>query len=245
MKVDLTVACNVLVRGFQNDKEIYQYSTHNIWLDNGRDWLVKLIGYNMTGYVRADPPAPDPVPGTTYTDKRILFIGVGIGGNQQTGPIPGGGAGTPDTDYPGGNTQSDADPTVLGLERPVRVRVDTPTTWCRWVVPVSLPAGSTGFPATYPYTWVRFRGTFDLLDINTGVYDPGGILPATYPVVPVAELALYTYDATANDGDQYVTVPPGVPPAYALTQAVAYSTIPTFNKTTLNSLVVDWEIRVK
>jgi hypothetical protein len=244
---EIIIESNILVRGVQDGLEIYRHEKHNIWLDNGRHWLMKMLGFNMTGYVRADPPATDeyPVgaaphdvypPGYSYEDRRIMYIGAGIGGNQQSGPVPT----DVGTDYPGGNTQSDADPTILGLERPLRII--TGADWARWLVPVSQPAGVTGFPAAYPYKWVRFRGTFDLADLNDAKYPNA----AEYPVVPVSELGLYFFDPTANVGKNYIVGDPNYdPPVFALTQALAYATIPTYNKTSSGALIVDWEIRVK
>ena len=246
MKSPISIECNVLVRGFTNGVEDYRHECHNIWLDNGRHWLVRLLGYDMTGYARDDSDCIDPIPATTlYENRRIMYMGVGIGGNQQSGPIPGS---TPAVlgevayDYPGGNTQSDADPTVLGLERPVRARSFVGDTFVRWLVPVTTPAGVTGFPASFPNKWVRFSGTFSGDEINDATLPHGG----GYAVVPVSELALFCYDPNANAGLHYNILEAGyAPPSFALTQALAYATIPTYNKTNASQVILDWELRVK
>jgi hypothetical protein len=141
-------------------------------------------------------------------------MGVGIGGNQQIAlstvnspPLV--------TAYPGTNAQTDTDPTVTALERPVRISGG------------SLPyPGSVGdvwlgqvqAPATHiTATQVTFSHLFGELDVS---YNP-------FLVVPLSEIMLFTYAAAPN--------------VYNNT-GVAYDTFPSISKTNAFSLEVDWSV---
>lgn len=234
-KSSIGVRNNVKITGWQvtdGKKEIfYEHKKHNIWLDQGRTWLGNLIVYNLAGYVgRADPPAPwpanhhDPEPSLVFEDRRLFYAALGIGGNQQTGPIPA----AVDAAYPGGNTYSDADASVRGLERPVRVLSQGAAPgpyWTRWLV----PAGTVTFSPT-PLEWVQLTFEFLISDINPAVWPPG--IPPAYTVVPVAEAALYHWEVDASMGRNYIVGDPDyLPPAPVLNEAVAYATFPTLPKT--------------
>src|ERR1700761_419955 len=85
---------------------------HNIWLNLGREYLASLIAYSSFS------------PLTTERDDRIRYMGVGIGGNrQQMLSI----ANNPpySVSYTGSNAQTDNDPTLARLERPVRISGST------------------------------------------------------------------------------------------------------------------------
>jgi hypothetical protein len=223
---------------------VYDVKRHNCFLDNGHTWLSQVLAYNTAGYVRADPPpdvepdvgAPGPyertlaAPVTTAAINMPylpFYIGLGVGGNQQSGPMPV----DVDPQYPGTNVQSDADPTVPGLERPVRVTTDG-ATWARWLNPVVVT-----IPGPLPYTYTRFTSTFAVGDINTGTKIGGG----DYANVPLAEAAMY-YWTNAPDSASLDYIPPNPPLAFVQGQAIAYDTFPTLNKTAALVVVVQWDL---
>lgn len=277
MRTDLSIRHNIKLTGLDADgKKIYEHEGHNIWLDNGRTWISLAMAYDFLGYVPADPPSPiggdaEPNPAGppvgTYT--RVVnapvggpgipttagvkmpwlpfYMGVGIGGNQQTGPVPttgvfpGGVNGVGD-DYPGTNAYSDADPTVPGLERPVRIR--TGVGWARWLQPFASVAWGT----SSPYMYVKFTCSFAAAtDINpASLVLPGPVPGLVYATVPLSEIALFRWDPAAN-GAQPPPNPapvgtPYVPPGYVTGAALAYETFPTFPKTVLNSLIAEWTL---
>lgn len=271
MRTELAIKHNIKLTGLDiAGKEIYKHEAHNIWLDNGRTWISQALAYEFLGYVIGDPPPddePNPagppagtytrtisaapgspawVPSTAGVKMPLLpfYMGVGIGGNQQTGPVPTTGAfpGDVGDDYPGTNTYSDADPTVPGLERPVRVR--TGTGWARWLQPFS----SVTWGSSSPYLFVKFTCTFNTTDINPASLVPGSppTVGSAYATVPLSEIALFRWDYDAN-GAQPPTnpVPAGtayVPPGYVTGAALAYETYPTYPKTALNSLIAEWTL---
>ena len=238
-KASIGVRTNVKITGWQEvdgrRETFYEHKKHNIWLDQGRTWLGRLIMYDLlTGpYAgRADPLLPnasDPEPADFYESRRLFSAALGIGGNQQTGPIPA----AVDADYPGGNTYSDADATVRGLERPVRVLTagGAPPYWVRWMVPV----GTVTFSST-PLEWVQM--TFDFLptDLNPATFAPAGV---PYTVVPVSEAALYHWEVDANTGTQYA-VPVLDPPPVVINEAVAYATFPPLPKSNVIGITLEW-----
>lgn len=84
--------------------EIAERQVHNLYLNYGREWLLKLMSYAAAGY--------------PMENNRVCFVGLGIGGNKQTATIE------PNLNavYPGTNSQSGSDLTVTYLERPVMVK---------------------------------------------------------------------------------------------------------------------------
>lgn len=240
---------------------VHQHRGHNELLDNGRTWLMQALGYDTDpgayarvdwppGYVDLEPAlaaaafsrvataaVPPPAPSTAGVRMPWLpfYIGLGVGGNQQSGPIPA----DVDGDYPGTNVQSDADPTVTGLERPVRVMLEpgAPPTHARWLNTI---ATYTPQPVVPPYTSIRFSSTFSLTDINTGCSWNAGV-PADFATVPISEAALFTW---TEDSDM-TTVrynPPALPlPPYAVGFALNYFTFPPIPKTNALALTVLWD----
>ena len=182
-------------------KIIARREGHNIWLNIGREYLAGLIGYESFS-----PLAPE------RTD-RIRYIGLGIGGTAQlVSPIPT----TIDTAYPGTNNQTDTDPTITGLERPIRLSGGSATypgeSGDVWVGQVQAPV--THASAT-DATFIRaFTGS----EVN---YAP-------FLSVPVSEIGLFT---NAADPAMYDNVP------------VAYDTFDTLSKTSSFTLQVEWTIK--
>lgn len=263
-KSEFRVRSNVRVSAVDpSGRIVYDYSDHNIFLDVGRTWLMQALGYDTdpSAYTRVDWPAGDidPEPGPSAIPPIVgavfertvaapvttagirmpwlpFYIGLGVGGNQQSGPIPA----DVDVDYPGTNSQSDADPTVTGLERPVRVLLEgvNPPTKARWLNPIST---YTPQPGATPYTSVRYVSTFSASDINTGCRWTG-VAPGDFAVVPLSEAAIYPWSDSADFGTvRYVVPPPPAPPAYATGHALAYFTFPTLGKTNAMIIIVQWD----
>lgn len=176
---------------------------HNIWLNLGREYLASLIAYSSFS------------PLTPERDDRVRYMGLGVGGSRQLAP---GTANTPPivTAYPGSNAQVDTDPSVLRLERPVRVS-----------------GGSTAYPGIITDTWLgqvqappqhptttstTFRRLFSLLEVS--------YLP--FQSVPLSEIGLFTHAANPN--------------IYNNTM-IAYDTFDTLSKTDAFELEVAWTIR--
>lgn len=233
---------------------VQSFEGHNIFLDTGRTWLSQVLAYQppVGGYVLpASPPDAEPLHlAPTYsrdvtagyaspTTATLLmpylpfYIGFGIGGNQQSGPIPT----DVDTAYPGSNVQTDSDRTITGLERPVRIDRDAaaPPTWARWLMPIN-----TISTATSPYRTIYTFNTVSITQVNQAqipVADPA------YAVVPISEAALYRWDPTADYTTE--TYAASTDLTYVSATALAYKTFPPINKTTAVSLLGTWSLIVE
>ncbi len=196
------VKINLRMEMRERGKLVERRDGHNIWLDLGREYLAQLIAYqSMT-------------PLTPYRNDRIRYIGLGIGGTRQIAPTI---VSQPplSTDYPGTNNQTDQDPEVTRLERPVRVTgSSTPFPYNAndvWLGQVQAPPE---FPASNKVT---FKRTFGNLEVS---YPP-------YQVVPLSEVGLFTSNAN-----------PRVPNS----TMVAYDTFETLAKTDAFELEIAWTI---
>lgn len=188
----------------ERGKIVARREGHNIWLDLGREWLAQLIGYATL------------TPGlTTFTDNRVRYMGVGVGGTRQLAlgevaiaPIV--------TAYPGTNNQTDIDPTVTLLERPVRVT-----------------GGSSAFPYDPGDEWlaqVQAPPTFPTASqaTFTRVFSETDVSYSPYLTVPLSEIMLFLNGADPN--------------AYNNT-GIAYDTFDTLSKTSAFELEVNWTVR--
>jgi hypothetical protein len=203
----IEVKSNLRLIARERGKIVARRDGHNIWLNLGREYLAQLICYSSF----AVPMNPTP-----ERNDRIRYMGLGIGGTRQialttanTPPI------TPD--YAGSNIQTDIDPTVTTLERPVRV------TGAADAFPFADPSnvwlGQVQAPVTHPIpTQSQFSRLFVESDVS---YAP-------FLSVPLSEVALYTNNAN---------------PALYNNAAIAYDTFDTISKTSAFSLEVDWTIR--
>ena len=192
----------------ERGKLVRQQESHNIWLNLGREYLASLIQYAAFG----NGFSPD-IP---VIDYRIKYMGLGIGGTRQLA-LPT--ANTPPlgVSYPGSNTQVDTNPTVLQLERPVRLSGSAS--------PYSSPVGGDvwlgqiGAPAIQVATT---QVTFSRLFLETEIsYNP-------FLTVPLSEIMLFTANAhpeLAQGGG-----------------GVAYDTFDTLSKTVAVNLQIDWTI---
>lgn len=174
------VKSNLKLTVRERGKIVTRREGHNIWLDVGRGWMLNLFSYAT-------------LPGlTTYEDNRIRYIGLGIGGTRQllTGvanapPLLG--------DYPGTNLQTDTDPTVTELERPVQASSGI------WLLEV-------GSPPDFGVNQVTYSRIIGQSDVTYGSYN----------MVPLSEVMLFTNAAdptqSVNGGygiayDTYDSIP--------------------------------------
>lgn len=208
----VTARSNLQITLRERGKIVVRRTGHNIWLDFGRTFLASLLGYQ------------DFVPLTTEQDHRISYIGFGIGGTRQISPA------IADNEpvrshYPGGNTQTDTQPGVLQLERPVRFgwsgfspsapdSVDGALVYSPedlWLKQVQVPTHPTA-------TSTRFNLTATSAELNGDFY----------LAVPLSEIGLFHRGA---DVHAYNNSP------------VAYDTFDSVQKTGLFDLAVSWTIR--
>jgi len=158
---NIHVENNLFITIRERGKIVGRREGHNIFLDTGREWLTKLISYASF------------TPDVAESDERIKYMGFGIGGTRQIAPDF---ANTsPLTDYGplGSFTQTDTDPSLTRVERPVRL-ADT-----IWLGRVQSPV------AHNTVTSATFQRLFTAEEIS---YAP-------YSSVPLSEIALFLSSA--------------------------------------------------
>ena len=215
--MEIEVVSNLTLTSFERGKRKPGGSrrhTHNIFLTLGREWLPDAISYSSL-------PAGSPPPGLPVTkadDRGVRFIGFGIGG-APTGGNSGASAAPYVTHYPGTNANTDDNPAVQRLERPVRVTGGT-----------SLPPygagdiwlGQVQAPAVRPTTTsVRFTRIFLETDISYGPYTS----------VPLSEILLVLHSTSDNFTHVHNNT------------GIAYDVFPVLHKTSAIVLQADWELR--
>ena len=196
VKNNLSLVCR------ERGKIVARRDGHNIWLDLGREYLAKLIALQSYG------------PDVPFTDARVKYLGFGIGGTRQLALATANS--TPiSPPYTGGNTQTDNDPTILTMERPVRVSGSSSAypgvvgdTWIGRI--------TSADPLTAPKQ-VTFRRIFTQLEVSYG----------PFVSVPLSEVGMFTSDA---DPENYQNNP------------VAYDTFDTLSKTSAVDIEVVWTI---
>ena len=206
MPVDhIEVRSNLELTARERGKIVARRVGHNIWLDLGREYLARLIAYQTLS------------PDTTWRDDRIKYMGLGIGGTRQLA-LSVANAPPLNVGYAGTNGQTDTDPTVTTLERPVRLTggssVYPYVPGDTWLGQVQAP-GLSMFPTANS---VKFSRLFTTLEIN---YAP-------YVTVPLSEIMLFTAAADIH--------------AYN-NSGVAYDTFDTISKTNAFELEVAWTVR--
>ena len=139
--------------------------------------------------------------------------------------------------HPGTNLQSDSNPDITYLERPVRIDDGAPVGdyWLRQLTWADTLWGDP-LPATSRY--VQYFADFTALEINqaTGA-------SFTYPNVPISEIALFHYGWLGNPGE-YDTLGNVYPAPGARPIPLAYHPFYSISKTTDIELRVRWEVRV-
>lgn len=118
---NIPIESNLFITVRERGKLVTRREGHNIFLDFGREWLSKLVAYSSF-----DPDVPE-------ADERIRYVGFGIGGTRQTSGEFADSAPLNEYGPVGSFNQTDTDPTVLRIERPVRV---SPDVWLGQVQPV-------------------------------------------------------------------------------------------------------------
>lgn len=190
----------------ERGKIVQRREGHNIWVDLGREYLAKLISLVSYG------------PDTPERNDRIKYMGFGIGGTRQVAP---GVANSPpmSTAYPGLNAQTDLDPAVTTLERPVRVSGST-TIPSDPYNPADVWLGTIQAPPIHnTASQVTFRRLFMQTEISY----------SSFLTVPLSEVMLFT--SAAN--------PVGQP----FNTGVAYDTFDTLSKTGALELELEWSVK--
>ncbi len=192
---------------------------HNIFLTLGRSWLPDLISYSSL-------PAGDPTPvgPVTRTDSRgVRYMGLGMGGDRQSNTALANASPLVDH-YPGTNEQTDTDPAVSALERPVRISAATP--------------GSPALPPTYDAgdVWLGQIAAPPVKPNATSVrfsrlFNTGEVAFGPFTSVPIAEIGLFLHSDSATYIHTYNNPP------------FAYDTFDTFHIRSGFGLLVEWELR--
>lgn len=176
-------------------RRIIHQRTHNIVTTTGVRFFFEAItaaAFGGTGFTRV-------------SDKVVRYIGFGIGGNRQSSPYAS--ASPYSTDYAGANVQTDSDPSVARLERPVRVSAS----------PLYMKQVAT--PATFDFSGVNRRVTV------TAVFSRTEINYGAYTSVPLSEIGLYASSADPTLPNGGAGVYPG-----GVGHLIAYDTFDPIHK---------------
>lgn len=173
---------NLTITLRERGKIVARREGHNIWVNRGREVLVKLMSFQSYS------------PDTFQEELRPRYMGFGIGGSRQNAL---GIANVPpcSTHYPGTNLQTDINAAVTALERPARIS---------WVVdPPSPPSGS---PGSYVYdagdVWLR-QVTPAIHPLTTSIlwscsFTEADFSTTTFTAVPLSEIGLFLHGANPN-----------------------------------------------
>lgn len=210
LREGIPVRSNLFLTFRERGKIVARRQGHNIWLNLGREYLASLICYSS--YTGTFPMAV----GVPERNDRIQYMGFGIGGTRQLAPgIANSAPLTPA--YAGTNLQTDTDPTVTGLERPVRISGASDS--YPYADPSNIWLGQVQAPVVHPTaTASQFSRLFSTTEIS---YTP-------FLSVPLSEVGLFTGSAS---------------PTIYNNNAIAYDTFDAISKTNAFSLEVDWTIR--
>lgn len=215
---ELLCKSNLTITARERGKIVGRRKGHNIFLDLGRAWLPDVIAYSsLPG---GSPPPATPV--TKVDERGVRYMGLGIGGTRQnlTGVV---GAAPYSTHYPGSLLQSDADPGVQRLERPVRLTAANPGS-------PALPPydaadvwlGQVQSPAVKPTpSSVRFTRVFSNNEISFG----------PFLSVPLSEVLLVLHSTNPSFVNAHNNT------------GVAYDTFDPFQKTLNVAFQFDWDLR--
>jgi hypothetical protein len=199
----IEVKQNLKLVARERGKIVQQRIGHNIWLDLGREWLAKLISLDSYG------------PDVPRRNDRIKYMGLGIGGTRQLA-LPTANSAPIAPPYTGTNVQTDTDPAVVTLERPIRISGSSSNypglAGDAWVGLVQAPAD---FSVPHAVTYTRL---FTEADVNYGPFH----------TMPLSEIGLLT---SAADPENWQNT------------LVAYDTFDTISKTPAVAIEVTWTIR--
>lgn len=206
LKETVEVRNNLKMTVRERGKLVTVRDGHNIWVDLGREYLASLIALASYG------------PDTPERDDRVKYIGFGIGGTRQIAPGVANSA-PMSVAYPGTNAQTDLDPLVTTLERPVRVSGST-TSPSDPYSPSDVWLGAVQAPPIHSTpTEVTFRRLFLQTEISY----------SSFTSVPLSEVGLFTAAASPT-GQPHNTL-------------VAYDTFDTLSKTGAFEIEVEWTVR--
>lgn len=215
---DIQIRQNVELTVRERGKIVARRAGHNIFLNLGREWLPGLVSYSVLP--SGAPPPPTPV--TPAEDRRVRYVGLGIGSTRQNNLGIANGAPFV-TDYPGTNLRTDTDPTVVRLERPVRFSSPdsaNPTEPPYHADDVWL--GQVQAPAIYPVpTSVKFQRVVLEDEISYG----------PYLIVPLSEVGLFLHSVSPD----YVHLHDNT--------CVAYDSFDTLSKTNAFAVEIAWTLR--
>jgi hypothetical protein len=199
---DIEVRQNLTITARERGKIVAFRKGHNIFLDLGREWLTHLISLASLG------------PDVAERNDRIKYMALGIGGTRQIALSQANSSPYIDA-YPGSNAQTDINPTVTALERPVRVSGSEQTypgiAGDQWV-------GAVQAPPDFVSNGVTFRRLFTADEVSYG----------SFASVPVSEVGLLT---SAADPENY------------LNTLIAYDTFDTISKTGQVQLEIVWTLK--
>ena len=156
------VKSNLRLTFRERGKIVARREGHNIWLDFGRAFMSRILGYESF------------IPLVPEEDNRVSYMGFGIGGTRQISPSIANNEPLL-SHYPGSNAQTDIMPGVTQLERPIRfgwaVGPNPPTiadpliydSGDIWLKQVQVPTHAT-------ITSTRFTLVATSSDLNGGYY---------------------------------------------------------------------------
>ena len=244
---NIVIKPNLCVRLKKDDKVVKEVSEHNVFVINGRDWLVKLMGSRAYPLLTSEANMVDTDLGTsdtyslqtrwgsgagTHRTYRVRWIGVGTGGYLQSITPPGA----------GGYTEI---PSIKGMERPVTIRdsgVAGKTFERMGQVAFQSAASSLDFPPGGGT--IVFRRVFEESEIsfvsptNGPSVDYDGTVWGTS--VPISEVGLFTSEASPFTFPHTAEYAGGNVPGF-----VAYGIFAPLVKTPLLTLEVIWEITLR
>jgi hypothetical protein len=230
--------CNVFIRHLRGGRLIGERAIHNVWTYVGHEYLASMVGaLSFSG----DPAAPSPSDIVTpESNDRIRYMGVGIGGVQQSNAMadlppmstsyPVGAAEeryAPDyalSGYTNGKQYNNANPTsprIGTLERPVRVTGSSS--------PYSTAPGSDVWRIEPPNLFLTHFTTQDVTVHATIDAASGDVAYPPFDAgVPLSEAGLF------SDGA-------GTTPAYA--PVLAYVTFDTIVFDAGDTLEFIWQVK--
>jgi hypothetical protein len=212
----IPIMYNVRVRTLHKGRVVEQHKGHNIFLNVGRDWLIQAIScasYPVT--VGSPPPA-------AASDRRIAFMGVGVGGREQSDPANQAWV-IAHVDGAATFLQDDTDATATGLEVPVLWAAAT------YGKPIQSVAYSAPVGPAPGYTvWVKYTALWGVGEINDQY---GG------DDVPITEAAMYPYLLTGADVKEFLL-------ADMKTVSSSYENFRPVTKQSAFELEIQWTYRV-
>jgi hypothetical protein len=190
----------------ERGKIVARRDGHNIFCNTGREWLAKLVCYASMS------------PLTPERNDRVRYMGLGIGGTRQLA-LTTANAAPLLTAYPGDNLQTDTDPTITVVERPVRVSGGSSPGPVGAYGDVWLGQIQADTNTAHPTpTSTTFKRVFLSTEVS---YFP-------FNTVPLSEIGLFTAAADPLLGQNVL---------------IAYDTFDTLSKTVAIDLEVTWTLR--